>query len=400
MALTGRWRRAWLVLSVTLLAACAVPSGPRPPVTPSPTSGVAATQTPAAPATVLGVATMTEGRCQCSTLHLISVAGSELGSVTLDAGAQPPLAAGPQGIYYVLGYQLMRLGADGSTTEVGTVARAPGGAGSAVRPDPELGSLAVAPGADQWAYLQSISSGGNQTEQVWLGEANRGPRLLVSTEQSPGAPSTEFPGGWTYQLMGWAGGYLVLAQMPNGSGSFASLALEVSLVNPQTGTETVVSNSQNCPISAVGASGGYVCFQQGGGQATELVTEAAGISTGAWPLPSGSGYGAAAFDRSGKQILFSNCEGCGASPSAADLGSQMEVLDTETGSIRQLGAAGLVSDAWLANGQIVATQYSQLAYARRGSPPLSQVVLVDPASGQVTAITDDATSQFAGIATS
>jgi hypothetical protein len=78
----------------------------------------------------------------------------------------------------------------------------------------------------------------------------------------------------------------------------------------------------------------------------------------------------------------------------------MEVLDTETGSIRQLGAAGLVSDAWLANGQIVATQYSQLAYARRGSPPLSQVVLVDPASGQVTAITDDSTSQFAGIATS
>jgi hypothetical protein len=78
----------------------------------------------------------------------------------------------------------------------------------------------------------------------------------------------------------------------------------------------------------------------------------------------------------------------------------MEVLDTETGSIRQLGAAGLVSDAWLANGQIVATQYSQLAYARGGSPPLSQVVLVDPASGQVTAITDDSTSQFAGIATS
>lgn len=393
-------RVAGLVLGVTVLAACAAVPAPKAGVSPSPTSGVAATQTPSANPTVLGVATVTTGTCRCSTLHLISVGGIPLGSVTLAAGVQPVLDAGPAGVYFVLGYQLLRLGADGATTPVGKVALAPTGREPSVSPDPQLGALAVAPGGTEWAYLQTVGGGGSQTNQVWLGEAHRRPRLLVSSGQNVGPPSSEFPAGWSYRLLGWAGGSLVVAQVASGADSFATAALEVSLVNPQTGTQTVLSNSPNCPVSALAAGGGYLCFQQGGGQATELVTGAAGIITGAWSLAAGNGYGAAVFDPAASRILFADCPGCAASPSAAYLGSRMEVLDTDSGALQALGAPGLVPDAWLPTGQIVATQYTQLHAARPGSAPLSAVVLVDPASGQVTALTHDSSSQFVGVAIS
>lgn len=371
-------------------------------MSPSPPSGVKAAQAPTVPLTVDGVATLTltTTDCQCSTLRLLSLGGSVLGSVTLAAGAQPPPEGGTEGIYYLLGLQLMKLGADGATSVVGTVAKAPTASGASVAPEPGPGALAVAPGGTRWAYLQSVSIGGNQTEQVWVGQANGSPKLLLSTTQSPGAPSSEFPNGWTYQLMGWVDSALVLAQVPSGSDSFASAAIEVSSVNIQTGAETLLSNSQNCPIGAIAGNGVYLCFQQGGGQATELVTGTAGISTGAWSLSPGSGYGDAFFNPSANQIVFSDCEGCGASPSAAYLASQMEILNTLTGSIQSIGAPGLVPDAWLPNGQIVATRYSQLAYARKGAAPLSEVALVDPDSGQLTGLTTNTTSQFAGVATS
>jgi hypothetical protein len=129
------------------------------------------------------------------------------------------------------------------------------------------------------------------------------------------------------------------------------------------------------------------------------VTGAAGISTGAWSLPVGDGYGDAFINLSGQQILFADCAGCGASPSAAYLGSQMEILDTATGSIQLVGPPGLVPDDWLPDGQIVATQYSELAYAQTGAAPLSKVALVTPATGQVTALSTDTASQFLGVAT-
>lgn len=396
----GRWRLAATVLSGTLLAGCALAGPTRAPAKPKPTSGVAATQTPASVPTVAGVATVTQGRCQCSTLHLTALNGAPLGSVTLGAGVSAPLAAGPQGLYYVLGNQLLRLGTDGSNASVGVVATVPSGAGASINPDPVLGSLALAPGGREWAYTQSFTVGGIQTEQVWLGEVNLAPRLLVSTAEGPGPPSAEFPNGWRDQLMGWAGGYLVVAEVAQGADSFASSALEVALVNPETGAETVVSNSQTCPLSAVAPNGDYLCFQQGGGQATELIAGAGGIATGAWTLPSGSGYGAASFGPSGQEVLFSSCPGCGASPSAAYLGSQMEILDTGTAALRQLGSPGLVSDAWLPDGQVVATQYSLAPFGRRGAVPNSEVVLVDPSSGATTPLTNDPSSQYVGVATS
>ncbi|MGH7643493.1 MAG: hypothetical protein ACRENX_10895 [Candidatus Dormibacteria bacterium] len=359
-----------------------------------------ATQTPATAPAVDGVATLTQGYCKCSTLHLISVGGSAVGSVTFAPGAQPPIAGGTNGIYYVLGYQLMKLGVDGSTITVGTVAVAPSASGASVETAPEEGSLALAPGATEWGYLQAVSQGGSLTEQLWLGEPNHNPRLLVSSGQAAGPPSSEFPNGFAYQLLGWADGSLVLGEVPQGSDSFASSDLEVFLVNPGSGVETLVSNSQNCPIEAVAGNGEYVCFQQGGGQATELETGTAGISTGSWSLPAGSGYGAAFWDDSGQEILFDDCAGCGSSSSSADLHAQMEILDVATGAIQLVGGAGLVPDGWLPNGLIVATQYSQLTYARRGAAPLSQVVLANPGSTQVTALTDDPTSQFVGLATS
>ncbi|MGC1185639.1 MAG: hypothetical protein WBA31_10900 [Candidatus Dormiibacterota bacterium] len=344
-----------------------------------------------------GVATMTtQTYCQCSTLHLLSLTGSQQASVTLPANVQPPVEAGPEGLYYVLGSQLMRLGADGSDTQVGEVTVASGGS---VTPGPELGALAVAPSATEWAYFQSVSQGGTQTEQVWLGEPKVTPKLLVTTPESSGLASAEFPSGWSYQLLGWQGGSLVLAQVPDGTNTFASQALEVSLVNPQTGTETVVSNSQNCPVAAISTGTEDVCFQQGGGQATEVVTEAAGVSTGTWSLAASSGYGAAAFAPAGNEVVFSNCPSCAATPDSAYLNSRVEVLDIATGSIQQLGGSGLVSGAWVSSSQIVATQYSQLSYARSDSTPLSQVVLLDAATGQVSTLTDDSTSQFLGIAT-
>jgi hypothetical protein len=347
-----------------------------------------------------GVATLTEGYCKCATLHMISLGGNEVGSVTLAPGVLPPVASGTDGIYYVLGYQLMRLGDDGSTAIVGTVATAPTATGVSVGPAPEQGSLAMAPGATQWGYLQSVSSGTTQTQQLWLGEPNRAPRLLVSSTEGASESSSEFPNGWSLELLGWSDGSLVLAQVPAGSDSFASQALEVSLVNPQTRAETLLTNSQNCPVSAVSGTGSYVCFQQGGGQATELETGLDGISTGAWSLPPGADYGAADFSFSGTQILFAECAGCGPGPSAADLSSQMEVLDLATGSLQQIGGVGLVPDAWLPNGQIVATKYTKLAYALKGAAPLSEVVLVDGVTGRVTALSNDSTSQFIGIATS
>ena len=395
--MTARWKTATLLLGLGLLSACATTPSPRSQPTPSPTSGVQAQQTPGVAPAFAGVATMTTTTyCQCSTLHLLSLTGSQQASVTLAANVQPPLQAGPQGLYYVLGTQLMRLGSDGSDSQVGAVTVASGGT---VTPGPELGALAVAPSATEWAYFQSLSRGGNQSEQVWLGEPNVTPRLLVSTPESSGLASPEFPSGWTYQLLGWQGGSLVLAQVPQGTDTFASQALEVSLVNPQTGAQTVVSNSQNCPVAAISTGTEDICFQQGGGQATELVIEAWGVSTGTWSLAAGGGYGAAAFNGSGSEVAFSNCSSCSATPDSAYVNSQIEVLDTATGSIQQLGGSGLVSGAWVSSNQIVATQYTRLSYAGSDSTPLSRVVLLDVATGQVSTLTDDSTSQFLGIAT-
>jgi hypothetical protein len=398
--LTGRWKAAALLLCLVLLTACATAPQSRPKVSPSPTSGVQAKQTPGQAPTFAGIATMTsKTTCQCSTLHLLSVSGSQLASVTLSPNVQPPVDAGLDGLYYVLGNNLMRLGVDGSDIQVGTVAVAPGGAGAAVTPGPQLGALAVASGATEWAYLQSVTQGNSQTEQVWLGEPKVAPRVLVSTPENSGVASPEFPNGWSYQLLGWQEGSLVLAEVPAGTATFASQAIEVFLVNPQTGAETVVSNSQNCPVAAISTGAESVCFQQGGGQATEVVTAASGISTGTWPLAAGGLYGAATFEPSGTQIAFSNCSSCTATPNSAYLNSQMEILDTTTGSIQQVGGSGLVSGAWIGPHQIVATQYSQLTYARAGSPPLSQVVVFDVVTGVATALTDDTTSQLLGIVT-
>ncbi len=396
--MTGRWRAACLVLGLPLLAGCALSSNPAPSPSPSPTSGVQAIQTPAAAPSVTAVATLTEGSCKCYTLRLISLGGTLLALATLAPGVLSPLAGGENGVYYVLGDTLMELSTNGSSATVGTVATAPSGSGSSIAAQPEFGSLAVSPAATEWGYLQAYSSGGAQTDQLWLGETNQNPRLLLTSVQSAGATSTEFPNGWSYQLLGWASGSLVLAQLPAGSDSFVSSALEVSLVNPQTGAETLLSNSQNCPVSAVSPSGEYACFQEGGGQATELSTGTAGISAAAWSLAPGDSYGKAVFSPSGTEIAFASCAGCTATPSSAYLGSQVEVLDQSTGSIQPIGAPGLVPDAWLPDGDLVATRYS--AGYGTASGPLSEVVLLNPASGQATPITDNTTSQFLGLATS
>jgi hypothetical protein len=360
---------------------------------------VQAQQTPGSALTFAGVATATTSTyCNCSTLHLLSPTGSQLAAVTLGANVTPPLEAGPDGLYYVLGTQLMRLGVDGSVDQVGTVAAAPN-AGATVIAGPQMGALAVAPSGTEWAYVQTLSQNDAQTEQVWLGEANVAPRLLISTPESSTLPTAEFPNGWSYQLLGWQDGSLLLAQTPQGSSSFASQALEVSLVNPQSGAQAVVSNAQNCPVAAVSSTGGYLCFQEGGGDATEVVSGAAGITTGSWPLAASGGYGAASFAPSGDQVAFTNCPSCSDTPSAAYLSSQMDILDTVTGAIQALGGPGLVSGAWASVSDLVATQYTQLPYARSDSAPLSQVVIVDVVTGQVTAITDDTTSQFLGIVT-
>lgn len=394
----GGWRLAGPLAAAVVLAACAGPA-PRPPApTPSPTSGVAATQTPRVAPAVLGVATETRGYCGCYTLHLLSLGGPQLGSVTLGAGVQPALQAGSQGLYYVLGGQLLRLGAGSAPVAVGTVAGAPP-PGASVDPAPEFGALAVASGGTEWAYLQTLSGAAGQSYQLWLGEVSRSPRLLFSATPSAGPPSSEFANGWSYQLLGWAGGAVVLAQIASGSTSFSSAALEVYLVNPETGAQALLSNSQNCPISEVSGDGNYVCFQQGGGQSTELVTGTDGIATGSWALAAGGGYGAAVFDPTASSILFARCPGCGQSPSAAYLNSQMEVLDTASGALRTLGAPGLVPDAWPTTAQVVATQYTRPAYAGSASPTLSEVVLVNPQSGQVAALSHDSSSSFLGIAT-
>ena len=395
----GRWWTAALMLALSLLAGCTASPAPKAKASPSASSGVAAAQTPSTAPAVVGVATLSEGYCRCATLHLISLGGDQIGSVTFDRGVLPPISSGANGIYYVLGDQLMRLGENGTPGLVGTVAEPPSAPGASVGSPPVQGALAMAPGSTEWGYLQSVSAGPTQTKQLWLGEANRAPRLLLSSEESPTSPSSEFPDGWNYQLLGWSNGSLVLAQVPSGSSSFASAALEVSLVNPQTGVQTLLANSQNCPISAVAGNGEYACFQQGGGQATELVTGVAGITTGTWALPPGTGYGGALFEPSGAQLLFSECAGCGSAPGPAYLGSQMELLDSATGSTQPVGPVGLLADAWLADGMIVATEYSQLDYAPLSATPLSEVVLFDPASDQLATLTDNATSQFVGLAT-
>jgi hypothetical protein len=349
---------------------------------------------------VEGVVTVTTGSCQCSTPHITSLTGVQLGSLALPSGPVPPLAAGAQGGYFVSGNLLMRMGSGGSLSQLGTVAQASSGGGVTTSgQESDLGSLSVAPSGDQWAYLQSRGSGAAETQQVWLSERGESPRVLVSTIENSSVPSSEFPHGWSYQLLGWAGGNLVLAQVPAGAGSFQSSALEVFLVNAETGAFTLVSNSETCPVSAVSSSGEYTCFQQGGGQATELVTGADGISSGSWSLPSATGYGAAVVAPSGGRILFSLCPGCGSSPSSAYLHSQMEVLDTATGAVQPVGPTGLVSEAGLPSGEIVASQYTQLRYAGTAAPLLSQVVLVDPSTGMVTVLSGNSTSEFVGIAT-
>ncbi|HEY6539089.1 MAG TPA: hypothetical protein VI138_08665, partial [Candidatus Dormibacteraeota bacterium] len=225
--MTGSRRSAGLLLGLVLLAGCAAVTPPPPKPSPSPTSGVAATQTPSTAAVFDGIATTTSrSYCGCLTLHLLSLDGSQLGQVTLGSNVQPPLEAGPDGLYYVLGDELMRLGADGSTAAVGQVALAPG-ASAPVTPGPAQGGLAVAPGGTEWAYLQSVAVGGLTTAQVWLGGPGRTPRLLASGAVTP---TPEFPFGWTYQLLGWEHGALVLAQSAPRASPFSSQALEVTLV--------------------------------------------------------------------------------------------------------------------------------------------------------------------------
>jgi hypothetical protein len=77
----------------------------------------------------------------------------------------------------------------------------------------------------------------------------------------------------------------------------------------------------------------------------------------------------------------------------------MEVLDTATGAVQPVGPTGLVSEAGLPSGEIVASQYTQLRYAGTAAPLLSQVVLVDPSTGMVTVLSGNSTSEFVGIAT-
>ncbi len=393
--MNGRWRPAALGLGTLVLCSCASAS-PTPLPSPSPTSGVAATQTPQVAPAVLAVATLSEGYCSCYTLDLLSLKGSQLGAVNLPVGAAPPpLDAGPGGLYYVLGEQLMRLGTSGSAALVGVVATAP--AQVAVQQGPELGGLAVAPSGHEWAYLQSVSQGAAQTEQVWLGEVNQVPRLLSSLTLGVATASPEFPSGYTYQLLGWVDGAVALGEVPSGEDSFGAAAPEVSLLNPKTRAQKVLSNSQNCPVGAFGDNGAYYCLEQGGGQATELMAGAAGISTGAWPLPPGSGYGALVVAPGGGQVLLSDCQGCGASPSGAYLKSQMEVVDTTSGALSSLGPAGLVSDAWLPGGQLLATEYRSPYYSGYPGAPLSELVLVSSA-GQVTPLGSDSGSQYLGLA--
>lgn len=396
---TKRWLPASLTLLPLLLGACSLGSPSTVTPRPSPTSAVAGVQTPSPVVTVEGVVTVTTGSCPCLTLHLTSLSGAPLGAAALPSGLAPPLAAGAGGGYFVSGNLMMRVGSGGSPSQVGTVAGALSQSEASPSQEAELGSLSVAPSGAEWAFLQSRGSGAAQDQEVWLGGSGENPRLLVSTTEDSSVPSSEFPGGWSYQLLGWARGYLVLGQVPAGAGSFLSSLVEVFLVNPETGALTLVSNSESCPVSAVAPSGEYACFQQGGGKATELVTGAEGISSQSWALPSALGYGAAVFSPSGGQILFSLCPGCGNSPSSADLHSQMEVLDTATGSVQPVGSTGLVSDAWLPGGEIVATHYTQAARARAGAVPLSEVVLVDASTGALTALTSDPTSEFVGIAT-
>ncbi len=358
---------------------------------------MAGAQTPGPSRQITGLVGYGSGGCACATLQVYSTSGTETGSLALPGGGAPALAAGSGGAYFVSGSLLMRVSAAGQLNQVGTVDQASRvGAGL---PPSQLGSLAVAPGGRQWAYLVSVSGGAGTGQEVWVGGAGLRPRLLLDSSQQAAPPASEYPGGWSYALLGWVDGQLLLGLAPVPAAGFAPAYPEVSLVNPETGAGTVVSNSANCAVSAVSAGGEYACLQQGAGLPSELVTGIDGFSSATFALPAGGGYGGASFSPGGGDLVLSLCPGCGPAVGSAYLQSQLQVLDTATGRLTPLGPPGLVADAWLPGGEIVATRYTGPRYDRYGSTISSQLVLVSSGSGAVSALAAGSGAQFVGLTT-
>lgn len=333
---------------------------------------------------------MTLGSCRCDTLRLYSSSGTATVSVVLPGGVAMALAAGSQGGYFVSGNLLMRVNTQGAVSQIGTVVTGTTAPAAPV----QVGALSVSPGAESWAYVAVSGSAASPAEEVWVGGPGLRPRVVLNSSQDQ-PPASEFPSGFSYRLLGWVEGKLLVGLLGASSG-FAPQYPEVLLVSPRGGSSSVVSNSSNCPVSAVGLTGEFACLQQGPGLASELVTGVDGFSGASWSLPQMSGYGSAAISPSG-QLALTYCAGCGPSPSSAWAQGQIQLLDQSTGALTPLGPPGLISLAWLPGGELLAAQYSVPRYARSGTSPSSALVLVQSSTGAVTPLASAEGAQFVGL---
>jgi len=391
---------AVLATAALWLAGCSVAAPhhhrPLPSTSPSPSARP--------PAPTLGLVATTTTASGNSSLDLISLSGTTLGSTALPSADGGAVAAGPGGGYYTVGYQLMRLGSTGAVTTEGTVALPPSGSGITGVPSSGFGTLAISPSGAQWAYVLNYTDPSTQISvaQIWIGGSNRAPRLLVNSQETPATLPAEFPGGFSYQLLGWVSRGVVVAEQPygvGGAGPFLDYNVDSFFLNPTNAVQTPIENVPNCPLSGWTGSGIYACALAGSpGPDVSIQVGVPGSAVSSVALPADITAGSAVFNPAASQLVYSelngNCSGCGGSIANEFASVQMELLNLAGGSSSALGPAGLMPAAWLPGGQIAALQYS----ADAAGSLSHALVLVDPHTGTLTTVSPDPTTEFVGVA--
>ncbi|HEV7680240.1 MAG TPA: hypothetical protein VGQ42_16900 [Candidatus Dormibacteraeota bacterium] len=334
-----------LALGGLLATACgpgqhgAVDGTPRPP-TPTPAAPTP-TATPADTGALVAVLDHPFGAAPNS-LRLLRPDGTEAARVALDPDAEAVATSGSLVLVAGAG-TLHAYSRDGSTAgQVGL----PGDASTSL----VRGLIGDATGA-HWLWSSVVQSSGTAVSSVYAGGGSAAPALLVKRSQ----------GGTALQPVAWTAGGPVVSEEPLGIGGYVLFRRTfgaASRIDPGTGAVSALT-AGDCAFSDMAADGTVACVvdgregpRHGSGPVTLRILHPGHAATTV-TLPAGMAQAGAAFfsaDGSTLSLAMSPALGEGQEQIETDL------VDVATGTRHAFGPAGLIPNAWMPDGSLLAVR--------------------------------------------
>jgi len=357
--------RLLLSAAALSLAACAPPHGAEVRTAPPASAAASATAEPHQP--LVAVLDHPFGAAP-NTLRLLRTDGVEVAELPVDPDAEAIAAAGSRLLVAGSG-RITTVEPDGTTGALPTL---PGDAGADL-----VRGLVANPAGTAWLWSSVAQSDGGAHSRLYLGGPSVPSALLLERTEA----------GSALQPVAWTAGGAVVSDEPLGIGGYvlfrrtfgptSLLDLASHALQPLTDT--------GCAFSDLAADGTVACVSDGregphGDAPVTLHLLRTGRAPVAVALPAAvQQAGLALFRPSGGVVTLAT------SPALGEGQEQVEtdLVDVATGSRHAFGPAGIMPQAWLPDGRLLAVRLPGVAGGDAGTYVVSDdgtAALISPAS--------------------